>query len=160
MTRKATKHGRRSRHLNTMALAKHYAGKLTDKEVAKIKLDLDRHFAALREGKATRHNFAGISTACELALAIESKGVVRGLLHELEDAEEVLYGVKRRADLVSGWVSPVLNWQELDVLAALVRLHLWQVAQLSYGEYQAAWRLMVDRVKSAGGEVIKEGATL
>lgn len=36
----------------------------------------------------------------------------------------------------------------------LVLVHTYQLKQVSYGEYQAAWRLATARVKSAGGQVV------
>lgn len=124
-----------------------------------MKEHLEGHLAALREGRATRVNFAGISTATELALAIEDQGIVRGLDEHLERAEAAMHAIRRRSDFASGWKTPTLRWDEIDALAEMLRLHLFQLAQLSYGEYQAAWRLMVGRVTSNGGEIIHEAKT-
>ena len=155
MTRKARP---RKRHplTNPMAVALAKASRFTPTELARMKTHLESHLVALREGRATRVNFAGISTATELALAIEDQGVVRGLAEHLERAEVAMHAIRRRSDFASGWKTPTLRWDEIDALTELLRLHLFQLEQLSYGEYQAAWRLMVGRVTSNGGEIIHE----
>lgn len=111
---------------------------------------------ALRTGTASRVNFAGICTYCELGLAIERHGVVRGLAQHLTQAEQVLKAIKARCDLPTGWKPPVLNWQEMEILAELRTLHFFQLQQLSYAEYQRAWRDMLNHVQRDGGEVIQE----
>lgn len=148
-------HGQRT-HLNPMALAKHFAGVFNANELARIKAQMHRHYEALRTGTATRVNFAGICTYSELGLAIERQGIVRGLFRQLAEAEEVLKAIKARCDIPTGWKPPVLNWKELDTLTELRVLHLFQLQQLSYAEYQRAWLDMLNNVQLAGGEVIQE----
>lgn len=158
----SSKHGKQRKRrplTNTLAIALAQATRFTPAELGRMREHLEGHLAALREGRATRVNFAGISTASELSLAIETQGVVRGLSEHLERANSAMHAVRRRSDLASGWRTPTLHWDELDALTELLRLHLFQLEQLSYGEYQAAWRLMVGRVTSNGGEIIHESTT-
>lgn len=159
MSRKHSKPRQRKPRSNPMAIALAKASRFTPAEMQRMEEHLKGHLAALREGRATRVNFAGISTATELALAIEDQGVVRGLAEHLERAEVAMHSVRRRSDFASGWRTPTLHWHEIDALNEMLRLHLFQLEQLSYGEYQAAWRLMVGRVTSKGGEIIHEAKT-
>jgi hypothetical protein len=165
MTRKTTLYARKQRaghgqrtHENPMALAKHFASQFNSSEMARIKAQMHRHYEALRTGTATRVNFAGVSTYCELGLAIERQGVVRGLSEPLTQAEETLKAIKARCDLPTGWKPPVLHWQEMQILTEMRRFHLFQLQQLSYAEYQRAWRDMLNNVQRVGGEVIQDHA--
>ncbi len=161
MSRKSKPYPRkpRSKHTDTMALATHFAARLTPVELHRIRTELHAHFEQLRSGTASLKNFAGVCTACQLGNAIEVQGVVRGLKSTMQSAESVLLGIQRRAAQPAGWTAPTLDETELHTINELLDLHLFQLAQLSYGEYRAAWRLMVGRVTSDGGELIK-GDTL
>lgn len=163
MTRKTSLYARKQRagraqrtHANPMALAKHFASAFSAQELQGIQGQMHRHYEALRTGTASRVNFAGICTYCELGLAIERHGVVRGLSPQLTQAEQALKNIKARCDLPTGWKPPVLNWQEMEILAELRTLHFFQLQQLSYAEYRRAWRDMLNRVQLDGGEVIQE----
>jgi len=158
MTRKTTVR-RRLALSNPMALALHKASGFTRAELARIEAQLRGHFDALRAGHGTRHHFAGVSTFVELGLAIESQGVVRGLRDRFQAAERLLLQLKGTAERqgAAAWANPILTGPQIAMLDELVDLHLFQLKQLSYGEYQAAWRLMVGRVTSSGGEVLVDG---
>ena len=155
MTRKMTRR-RRVVPANPIALALHKAAGFTRIELSRIEAQLRGHFDALRSGGGTRHHFAGVCTACELGLAIESRGVVRGLREQLQVVERLLLDLKGKAETGGGWINPILTGPQLSLLDEMIDLHLFQLKQLSYGEYQAAWRLMVGRVTSSGGEVLRE----
>lgn len=154
MSRKTTARRRRAVTTNPIALALHKASGFTRAELAGIEARLRGHFDALRTGNGTRHHFAGVSTACELGLAIESLGVVRGLSEQFEAAEALLLLMKREAEKGGGWIIRVPTDSQMVQLDELLDLHLFQLGQLAYREYQAAWRLMVGRVTSSGGEVL------
>lgn len=137
-----------------MQVARYKAGKLTPNELAKMRASLQPDFDALCAGQATRKQFAGVSTACELALAIERKGVVKGLRDILIQIEQLLLSLKTYSDKTHGWVPPSLTPEQIEALRELLSLHLWQLQQLSYGEYQAAWKNMLGHISSQGGEII------
>lgn len=158
MSRKTTRR-RRTALTNPIALALHKATGFTSLELSRIEAQLRDHFGALRSGGGTRYHFAGVCTACELGLAIESRGIVRGLRDQLQAAERLLLELKSKAEIGGGWINPILTGPQLSQLDELIDLHLFQLKQLSYGEYQAAWRLMVGRVTSSGGDLIREGVT-
>ena len=83
--------------------------------------------------------------------------MVRGLAGHLDDIERTLRTLAARAgedDHPPTWHAPALRFDEMDNIRLLVELHAHQLAQLSYAEYQAAWRLTVARVRSSGGELI------
>jgi hypothetical protein len=157
MSRKTTRR-RRTALTNPIALALHKATGFTPIELSRIEVQLRGHFDALRSGDGTRYHFAGVCTACELGLAIESRGIVRGLRDQLQAAERLLLELKGKAEIGGGWINPILTGPQLTQLDELIDLHLFQLKQLSYGEYQAAWRLMVGRVTSSGGDLIREEA--
>lgn len=137
-----------------MQVAKYKAGRLTPLELAKMRASLQPDFDALCAGRATRKQFAGVSTAVELALAIERKGVVKGLRDILTQAEQLLLDIKQRCDKPLGWIPPTLTPLQIEVVQELLWLHMEQLKQLSYGEYQEAWKNMMGHVTSQGGEVI------
>ena len=159
MSRKTTARRRRVVPANPIALALHKATGFTPVELSRIEAQLRGHFDALRSGDGTRHHFAGVCTACELGSAIESRGVVRGLREQFREAERLLLELKGKAEIGGGWINPILTGPQLSQLDEMVDLHLFQLKQLSYGEYQAAWRLMVGRVTSSGGDLIREEVT-
>jgi hypothetical protein len=156
MSRKTTARRRRVVPTNPIALALHKAAGFTSLEFLRIEEQLRGHFDALRSGGGTRYHFAGVCTACELGLAIESRGIVRGLRDQFQAAERLLLELKGKAEIGGGWINPILTGPQLSQLNEMVDLHLFQLKQLSYGEYQAAWRLMVGRVTSSGGDLIRE----
>lgn len=158
MSRKTTRR-RRTALTNPIALALHKATGFTPVELSRIEAQLRDHFGALRSGDGTRYHFAGVCTACELGLAIESRGIVRGLRDQFQAAERLLLELRGKAEIGGGWINPILTGPQLSQLDELIDLHLFQLKQLSYGEYQAAWRLMVGRVTSSGGDLIREGVT-
>lgn len=156
MSRKITRRRRRAQLTNPIAIALQQASGFTRAELSRIKAQLRGHYDALRTGNGTLHHFAGVCTFVELGLAIESQGVVRGLREQFQSAERFLLKAKGRAEQGGGWVNPVLTGLQLTHLDVLIGLHLFQLRQLSYGEYRSAWRLMVGRVTSSGGNVLRE----
>ncbi len=101
MSRKTTRR-RRTALTNPIALALHKATGFTPVELSRIEVQLRGHFDALRSGDGTRYHFAGVCTACELGLAIESRGIVRGLRDQLQAAERLLLELKGKAEIGGG----------------------------------------------------------
>lgn len=142
--------------VSTLALAQRVASKFTAAEMEQIRARVLAQFDALRTGRGTRVHFAGASTCCKLGQAIESQGVVRGLAEQFDQAERVLLLLKAEAERDGGWIIPIPTPEQIEILDEMASLHLFQLEQLSYGEYQAAWQLMMGRVTSCGGEVMRK----
>lgn len=142
------------RRSSPMDMAKRQAGRFTAAELATLRARTVGHLEALRSGKATRADFAGVCTACKLGQAIEDQRVVRGLREVFKEAEQVLLLLQDQAEAGGAWDSPVLTGPQITLLAEMVRLHLFQLAQLSYGEYQSAWKLVIGRATSERGEIL------
>lgn len=141
----------------TMDTARQGASALTPAEVGHIMANPRTAADALAAGRATRGQWACLCTALNVARAIEHGGVVRGLAAHLDDIERALNAAGTRAGdsaIPRTWTAPALWATERDAVRLLVTLHAQQLRQLSYLEYQTAWRLAVARVQSAGGEVI------
>lgn len=81
-----------------------------------------------------------------------------GVREQFAAAEQVLLAIQDRAEAGGDWVSPALTDDEQALLGEMIDLHLFQLSQLSYGEYLKAWRLMTARARSAGGQVLNEPA--
>lgn len=163
MSRKTSTYARKLRaghgqpvRADNFAIAAHNALAFNAQEIEGINGHMKRHYDALRQGRAARTSFAGICTYCELGLAIERMGVVRGLGEQLKKAEDTLRTIKARCDLPSGWRPPVLNWQEMAILDELRTMHLFQLRQLSYAEYKRAWEMMVCQVEKEGDTFLVE----
>lgn len=143
---------------NTLEQARLHATCLTAAEL-QTALHLPR--MALKElsaGRGTREHWISLCSALNVAMAIESGGVVRGLSQHFNQIEQTLNAIGNRASSdtrLQGWTAPALWATEMDALRLLVDLHAHQLKHLSYGEYQAAYRLAVARVQSGGGEVVK-----
>lgn len=142
---------------STIDTAREGASALTPAEVTHIMTNPRQAADALAAGRSTRQQWACLCTALNVARAIESGGVVRGLAAHLDDIERALSAAGTRAGdsaTQPTWTAPALWATERDAVRLLVNLHAQQLAALSYLEYQTAWRLAVARVQSAGGEVI------
>jgi len=146
---------------STIDTAREGASALTPAEVAHIMANPRKAADALVAGRGTRQHWACLCTALNVARAIEHGGVVRGLAAHLDDIERALNAAGTRAGDTATpptWTAPALWATERDAVRLLVNLHTQQLRQLSYLEYQTAWRLAVARVQSAGGEVINTDA--
>lgn len=147
---------RRERHvyINVVDLAIDRATLLTPAEIEQIIDPLRAAMRALREGVATETDWSFAASAVNVAKAIEHQGVVRGLSEHLHVAELALQGIQARAMSSSEWQPTALYYQELDTLTNLVELHVFQLQQLSFGEFRRALVSAVDEVRSTGGRVI------
>jgi hypothetical protein len=154
-------HGRPPRRVrftptpHTIGLVVRKVTKLTAHELAQVLGPIEASLTALREGVATELQWSILASSVEIAIAIEDKGVVRGMRGHLEAAERALQGVKLRAMATSEWVPTALYYQELDDVKAAVELHRFQLEQLSSAEAVKAIDLAKGRVRAAGGRVIE-----
>jgi len=112
--------------------------------------------AAIVSGCGRRDHWATLCGAINMAHSIEKQGVVRGMAGHLASIEATLLAIATRAgedNTPPTWQPPALSLDETDNLRLLVQLHQFQLAQLSYGEYRAAYRATVKRVQQGGGQV-------
>lgn len=109
---------------------------------------------AFRLGRGTLAHWLRLCTMVNVALAIEDKGIVKGLKSQLMEAHFALQAISDRMDKTGAWVPGALRAVELEAIRALVDWHLFQLSKLSNSEYDAAYALARGHVTSAGGEVV------
>lgn len=128
--------------------------KLTEHELEHVLTPARDSFKALREGVATELQWSILAGAVELALAIEDKGIVRGMRGHIRAAEDALHGIKLRAMATGRWEPTALYYRELDDLDEVIFLHEHQLRQLSSAEAVKALELATGRVMGDGGRVL------
>lgn len=137
---------------DTMALALHLAAKPAAADRADVLGVLRNAIQALREGVATEHQWAIAAGSMTVALAIERRGIVRGLMEHLTTAGNALQAIYDRALRVGGgrWIRVTLYYQELDALQTFMDLHTFQLEQLGRAEFIAAIDQAQKRVVADG----------
>lgn len=139
----------------TMTLAKHFAAKPSANDRAEVLGLLRTAITALRQGVATEHQWSVVAGSVSVALAIEARGIVRGLSEHFHTAELALQNIYTRA-LEKGnghWHRVTLYASELTALDTLFDLHKFQVDQLGRAEFLAA-------IDAAQKQNIKQGHTV
>lgn len=154
MTRKRSNYRPRHIHADPLRVAHNQATTLTDAELAQISVPIRAAFDALRRGAATQDHWCVLAGALHMAQNIERQGVVRGLSHHLQAAAAALVAVEQRATATGGWRAPTLWSTELEAISTLVDVHLYQVRQLSYGEFRAVYQQTIGQVRTQGGRVV------
>jgi hypothetical protein len=152
-----TKHKRyrpRPVTLDPITLAMRRACRVPAAEIAEVMVPIASSFQALREGVATEDQWAVLAGTAELALAIEHKGVMRGLMGHLQAAEAALQAIYRRAMATGTWQRTALYFQEISALDEFIWLHKTQLEALSEGEWRAAHQRAEALVRSARGRVV------
>ncbi|MBO9647391.1 MAG: hypothetical protein J7605_02690 [Variovorax sp.] len=154
-------HGRKPRsrrHVaqNPIGLAKDYATKLTRSELDQVMDPLRDAVAALRRGVATEFEWMVAVTAVNIADAIESQRVVRGLAGHIKEIDRALEGIRARAMSSGAWRAPALYYEERDSMDLLVDLHGYQLSNLSFGEFGRARDKAIAQTACAGGRVVHE----
>lgn len=125
---------------DTMALALHFAAKPAEADRNDILGTLAKAIKALREGVASEHQWAIAAGAVTVALAIERKGIVRGLMGYITTVGNALEDIHARA-LRNGngrWVRVTLYFNEIEALNDLLWLHKLQLSKLGRAEFLAA----------------------
>lgn len=140
--------------VNPIELAILRAAALTPAEVEITMQPIAPALQALREGRASHDDWDNLQGMTTAALAIEAKGIVKGLRSVMQAAHDALANIYDRSQLHDGWRPTALYAPELAAITEAVRLHRWQLAQLSGGEYHAAIRRAVGQVQQQGGKVI------
>ena len=143
----------RPKILNTMHVATFMAAKPSKVDLDDVLQPIRSAHTALRQGVATAAQFGLMAGCLDVAVAIEFKGVVRGLSGHLDAADVALNNVYARANLADGWRPPALYWDELDAVQTFIDLHEFQICQLGRSEYAAACRRAAGQNRSAGMRV-------
>jgi hypothetical protein len=124
----------------TMTLALHHAAKPAAADRKEVLSMLGSAIKALREGVATEHQWSIAAGSVTVALAIERRGIVRGLSGYINTAEQALQGIYDRAQRTGGgrWMRPTLYFFEIEALNDLVWLHTLQLSKLGRAEFLSA----------------------
>ncbi|WP_310626700.1 hypothetical protein [Limnohabitans sp.] len=130
------------------------ATKFTSKELQGIMEPVIQAHKHLREGVATEMDWCVLASSINIALQIESQGVVRGLAEHLHSAEKALQTIAQRASITGTWIPTALYYQELDAVSTGVELYQYQCEQLSAAEFKRAINAAVGEIRSTGGRVI------
>jgi len=142
-----------------MRLAMAHAGLITPAELERHLRPLRHSAEQARLGRLTEGQWLVLCTALNDGRAIESQGVVRGFAAELDVIHDALTDIGERATQreTRPWVPCACRASELAAVRDLVRIYSFQIKHLSFGEYQAAHRVALARVRSSGGEVSQGG---
>jgi len=141
--------------LSPLLVAANGASLLTPAELRHITGPMTDAVRAFRRSAGTYTDWLRLCTARNVGQAIEDGGVVRGLQEILDEAHTVLLHISWRMETPAGWRPGALHAPEIRAIANLAEKHTFQLRQLSYSEYQTAYRLATSRVLSDGGECVK-----
>lgn len=141
--------------VNTMDMARARATKLTQAEQTNVLKPATEGFDRMRRGQATETDWVHLVTVCAIALAVEDGGVVRGLREVFTDADHTLAAIAMRARHTGAWRAPTLYAAEIEHLQQLLRMHAFQLSQISWGEHRNAWKAAASSVVANGGRTIK-----
>ena len=106
---------------------------------------------ALREGVATEQQWHTLASAVVTALAIDGRGVVRGMRGHLVLAEQALAGIRLRAMDTGTWCPTPLYLQEIDDVTEALRLHEYQLEQMGATRIARALRAIAPRAHHQAG---------
>lgn len=109
--------------------------------------------ARLREGAATDDQHVVLYTMLLVARGIEDSGIVRGLREHIDSALQAMAAIRARATASGAWRPTALYYYELDAIREALRLHEYQLGQVSAGELQAIAQKLIARTTSTGGQV-------
>lgn len=127
---------------------------LTPAEIATLIDRANEAVEAFRTATSVRMHWLVLCTCVNVGRAIESGGVVKGLTEPLNEAEGALHAINDRMERPGNdWAPGALRAQELAAIRLLVRVHGYQLSQLSYGEYTRAYQLATARVATVRGEL-------
>jgi hypothetical protein len=151
MTRKASR--RRVKHIavNNLQVALASATRFTPAELTQLLTPVRGALVSMRQGAGSELQWMHLASVAAISLSVEGLGVVRGLKAQLDEADQLLAEIRRRATRTGVWMPPVLYGHEISALQTLVRLHTFQAENLSAGEYRAAWKHASAEVTRVGG---------
>lgn len=155
MTRKHTPRKPRLVYSNPFVVARNMATALTPAELASITRPLRAAFGLMRRAEARRDDWCILASSLIMASNIERQGVVRGLHEHLHAADRALAAVEARAASAGTWRAPTLYFNEIEAIDTFIDLHIFQIRQLSYGEFKAAYRTTEGQARTRGATVVK-----
>lgn len=142
--------------INTVDMARCRATLLTQAEQTNVLKPAAEGFERMRRGQATETDWLHLVTICAIGLAVEDGGIVRGLREVLSEADLSLAAIGLRATQGgTGWRAPTLYVAEIQQLQTLLRMHTFQLSQISWGEHRKAWKAAAGSVVANGGRAIK-----
>lgn len=153
-------HRRHLKASNPIALAIRGASKLSDHDRAKILQPILIAFGKMREGTAAEGDWATLASACNVAMAIELQGIVKGLREHLHSTELALQSINKRAQDDTGRYPYALHIAEIEQLETFVTVHTFQLSELCRSEYNRACSYAVAEVASSGGLVLQQAPAL
>ena len=124
--------------INNLGLALHRCAKPAREDREEILATLSKALANLRAGIGTELDWSIAAGGVVLALAIERRGVVRGLDGYLAGFEEALQAIYDRCKRSQIWLRPTLTEPEIEATHALLWMHSLQLNYLSRSELIAA----------------------
>ena len=146
---------RYTHNLNMMTRVVLRVTRLTTDEFDDVVAPIRASLAAMREGVASELQWSILASACELALAIEDKGITSGMRGHIRTGESILASIRLRAMSTGAWVPVSLDLHEIDDLNWTINLHEHQLTVVSSSEAKAALDLATGRVRSDGGRVLQ-----
>jgi hypothetical protein len=135
----------------TMMAAVEGSTTLDASEIAAVMVPVRQAIERMRLGQGTFDDFARLSSIVNIGLAIERKGVIKGLQADLDDCHRHLEAIGQRGGEVDAWRPPTLWADEIKSLSLLANFHKKQLQALSYREYSEARNYAIAKVRSAGG---------
>lgn len=154
-TKPARRRQARPKAVNNLQVALASATRFTPVELKHLLSPIQGALVSMRTGTATELQWMHLASVTAIALSIEHLGVVRGLKVHLDEVDQLLAEIRRRATRTGGWLPPVLYGHEITAIETLVRVHTFQAENLSAGEYRAAWQHASAEVTRVGGRHIK-----
>lgn len=136
--------------INTLDIALHHAAVPSKEDRATVTEPIKNSLKAIREGVASHDDWSLISGSVQAALAIERKGIVRGLQEHLQSAEKALQSMYNRAMASGEWKPTALYFHELDALTAFAGLHKFQISKLGRSELNKAIKVAERQVRKDG----------
>lgn len=133
----------------TLRIAAAQVQKIDPADIAAMMEGLRSCLTSLRSGNGHITQVLEFQYATMSAVLIERQGVVRGLSGTIAAAESTITALRQRAEPASGRVGALFG-PEIASLDEFIRLHQYQLAQLSKGEYEKVLRSLAGRL---GGKI-------
>jgi hypothetical protein len=140
---------------NPVAHAIQGAALPTASQVRSITDQLRQASVAMREGRATNHQWSLLAGSLDTAITIQAGGIYKVFADVWEPAQTALKNIHARAVAKGNgaWASPTLYAQEIQALDVFVFLHEQQLTNLTRGEIGQAVCKTARRLDSQGQNV-------
>lgn len=136
-------------NISTFRIAAAQVQKLDPVEISAMMNGLRSCLSILRSADGHLTHVLEFQMATMSAALIERQGVVRGLSESISAAEESIAAMQLRVEPGSGRVGALFG-PEIASLDEFIRLHQYQLEQLSKGEYERILRSLAGRL---GGKI-------